>query len=187
MKKRGNPDAAPPVAPSVAAEPRPDSPVPALLAGDEPAVAAAPSESMAGVVTVEPNEAIGASSEAPASSLLENDPAVAAAPSESMAGVVTVEPNGAPIEAPASSSAEPVARAAVRVLPRRPRLRASFHYDASDALNVELTLMDDRRELIHRIPLVVAPGGAIARIFEALLGVVTQAAVSAGVFGNRER
>jgi hypothetical protein len=160
--KRENPDAAPPVAPSATAEPRPESPAPAPLAAEsvllelEPAVAAAPSESMAGVVTVEPNEAIGAPSEAPAS----------------------------------SSEAPPVARQsprAVRVLPRRPRLRASFHYDPSDALSVELTLMDERRELIHRMQLVSAPGGAIARIFEALLGVVTQAAASAGVFGNRER
>jgi hypothetical protein len=128
----------------------------------------------------------------PEPTLLENPHEPAAAPSEGTADVVTLE---APTPAPAaSSSAEPTAQPTapsppqpVRQLPRRPRLRATFHYDANDDLSVELTLMDDRRELIHRLNISPTPGGAIARICEALLGVVTQSAAAAGVFGSRER
>jgi hypothetical protein len=45
--------------------------------------------------------------------------------------------------------------------------------------------MDERRNLLHRVTLKPEPGAAIARIFEALLGVVTTAALHAGVFGTR--
>ncbi len=213
MDGQENPDAAPPVEPGTAAEPSAE-PLAAAPAPSEPvllenphAVAAAPSESMEGVVTVE--QGTSSSAAPPALELepvtvstaatlaepatLENPTAPTPAPSEGTADVVTLEAS-TPATAP-SSSAEPLQSAAtapsppqpVRVLPRRPRLRATFHYDARDELNVELTLMDDRRELIHRLSMTVTPGGAIARICEALLGVVTSAAAAAGVFGSRER
>lgn len=216
MSKQENPDAAPPIKPGTSAEPRePESLAPAapataagpvLLENPHP-VAAAPSESMVGVVTVEPGgvlqplelEAPAApvvAAEPSAPTLLENPREPEAAPAEGSVDVVTLEaPTPAPAPAPAPSSsvvqadvaAAPSPQQPVRVLPRRPRLRATFHYDARDELNVELTLMDDRRELIHRMSMAVTQGGAIARIFEALLGVVTSAAAAAGVFGSRER
>lgn len=164
MAARENPDTAPPVNSSATvAEPRPES-----LAFPPPASPAPPAAPAAPV-------------------LLENPNPPAPAPSEGTADVVTLEAS-----AP-SENAQPVAEAApaldqpLRMLPRRPRLRATFHYDARDELSVELTLMDDRRELIYRMTMTAAPGGAIARICEALLGVVTSAAAAAGVFGSRER
>lgn len=124
--------------------------------------------------------------------LLESPHEPAAPPVESMEGVVTLEQGEssssaepappAPAPAPTTISAPPPA---VRVLPRRPRLRASFHYDHEDAINVELTLMDERRDLIYRTHIKPVPGSTIARIFEALVGVVAHAAAQAGVFGTR--
>jgi hypothetical protein len=202
-----NPDAAPPVKPGQSAQPRPEYPALAptvsepVLLENEPVVLSAPSESMAGAVMIdgvresvllpesesvlEPPPVVAA-----AAVLLESEPAVVLAPSQSMAGVLTDEaPSVAAVpEAVAAAPASaPVPGQPVRVLPRRPRLRATFHYDADDAINIELTLMDDRRELIHRMALAVAPGGALARIFDALLGVVSQSATHAGVFGKTDR
>jgi len=211
MTTRENPDAAPPVNSAKLDEPtdapKPETlataPGPVLLENPRP-VAATPSESMVGVVTVDGSTRSSAAPPAlelervapavapKAPTTLENPRAPTPAPSEGTAAVVTLEAS-TPAPAASSSAAAPAQTAApsppqaVRVLPRRPRLRATFHYDARDELNVELTLMDDRRELIHRMSIVVAPGGAIARICEALLGVVTSAAAAAGVFGSRER
>jgi len=213
MTTRENPDAAPPVD---LAEPTPleasapeslaTAPEPVLLENPR-AVAVAPSESMEGAVTVERERVtieaheVGSVAELglglelePATpdaepTTLENPKPPPSAPSEGSEDVVTLE---APPAAPAASSPAPavapfVPPQPVRGLPRRARLRATFHYDAHDDLHVELTLMDDRRELIHRMAMSPTPGGAIARIFDALLGVVTQAAAAAGVFGSRER
>lgn len=210
MTTRENPDAAPPVniakPATTAAEPRESeslatAPEPVLLENPR-AVAAAPSESMEGVVTVERSlieregaapalelepvtAPIGPAPDVESTVTLENPNAPTPAPSEGTEDVITLEASPPPPPPVVSEPAAPPQ--AVRVLPRRPRLRATFHYDAGDELNVELTLMDDWRELIHRMALKPAPGGAIARIFEALLGVVTQSAAAAGVFGSRER
>ena len=222
MDQQENPDTAPPVEPDTSAEPReseslataPASTVaePVLLENPH-AVAAAPSESMEGVVTVEASEreaftietrdvgdagaVLGLEPVTTEPTLLENPNEPTPAPSEGSADVVTLEastpapsPEKPATPAPSSSSATPspaVPRVppAVRALPRRPRLRATFAYDVSDALTVELALMDERRDLIHRFAMNVQEGGAIARIFEALLGVAMQAAAAAGVFGGR--
>ncbi len=167
------------------------------------AVAAAPSESMAGVVTVEdgvasqapdfvvagltPGELVEALERVdvvPDGVLLENPNPPAPAPSElqsdagALEGASVAPSSSAPVAAQAPTLAQPV-----RQLPRRPRLRVTFHYTHEDALSCELTLMDERRELLHRMTLQPTPRGPIARIFEALLAVVGNAAVAAGVFG----
>lgn len=217
MTLRENPDAAPPVETTSERMPlaasAPDSlataPEPVLLENPR-AVAAAPSESMEGAVTVERDGTIAAlaavhravKAAAPLElepvtpdaepTTLENPKPPTPAPSEGTADVVTLEastpaPSGPTVAAAPPAAVAPSPPQAVRTVPRRPRLRTTFWYDARDDLNVELTLMDDRRELLHRMTLTVAPGGTIARICEALLGVVTSAAASAGVFGSRER
>ena len=155
---------------------------------DQPA-AAVPRESMAGARLVENDSPTvpPSSAELGAPVAEENDQPAAAVPRESMADARLVEREAPAVATPAPAPTLPAPPPAVRVLPRRPRLRATFHYDAEDRINVELTLMDERRNLIHRATLTPAPSGVIARIFEALLGVVTQAASHAGVFGSRER
>ncbi len=126
--------------------------------------------------------------------LLENPNEPTPAPSEGTASVVTLEgPSSAPAVASSSSETRtPAAPAAaqvpqaVRELPHRPRVRASFYYDQQDRMTVELVLMNERRELLHRFALHAEPEGALSRIFEALVGVATHAASEAGVFGSRK-
>lgn len=115
------------------------------------------------------------------------------APTESQEGATLTEvatlPAAAPVaEAPSSPPPAPAVPApppAVKPLPRRPRLRSTFSYNASDELELELTLMDERRNLIHRLTLTPAPGGMLWRIFETLVTIAASAATEAGVFGTK--
>lgn len=167
-----------------------------IEAAERPELATAPSEVAGDVLTAPESAAVAIP---PLVELVEpvtheNPNEAPSAPMESQAGATLIEAEAPPVAAaPAESSSPPPAPApvmpapppAVRALPRRPRLRASFFYDAGDALNVELTLMDERRELIHRMQLQPDPGSVFARIFEALVQVTVQAATTAGVFGKR--
>lgn len=154
-----------------------------------------PRQSMAGSVLVE-EPALAAAERGETSPSLppvlqENPNPPAVPPRQSMAGAVLVdEPASAADATPTESPpARPVSAppAAVRTLPRRPRLRASFHYDHTDQLQLELTLMDERRGLIHRHIVQPTGNGALARIFEALIAVAVQDAAVAGVFGETRK
>lgn len=125
----------------------------------------------------------------PIAEVVENPREPAPPPRESMAGAVLVEEEPAPPPPPASTlpPAPPSAselEAAVRSLPRRPRLRVTYSYDHADEVVAELTLMNEKRELIHRLTLSPKPGSTIAKIFEALTAVVATAARDEGVFGK---
>lgn len=128
-----------------------------------------PRESMAAAVTLEQPELEGEREEA---TTLE--PPATLSPE--------LEPAPASVEATPSTVAAPPS--AVRKLPRRPRIRASYYYDQNDQLNLELTLMDERRDLIYRTTLQPEDGGALARNFEALVAIAMRAAAKAGVFGK---
>lgn len=54
------------------------------------------------------------------------------------------------------------------MLPARPRLRASFFFEG-DAIACELTLMDERRALVHRQKVPVLPGSGLEQFHAALL------------------
>lgn len=119
----------------------------------------------------------------------ENPHEQAAPPRESMAGAVLVSEEAPPVGAstlpppPELPEARGELPQAVRSLPRRPRLRVTYSYDHNDEMVAELTLMNERRELIHRLTLSPIPGSTIAKIFEALTAVVATAARNEGVFG----
>lgn len=187
---------------SSASEPS-DEPAPSVVTLEREPPSPPPRESMAGAVTLESEarprfaQMIAASDVGDVASVLvpatqENQHAPAAAPRESMAGAVTREENVPRAEERSRTEVEGPARTveapppAVRALPSRPRLRASFQYDAEDRALVELVLMNERRELIHRFVLIAEPGGALARMFEGLVNVAVQTAAHEGVFGARK-
>jgi hypothetical protein len=141
---------------------------------------------MTGSVLVEEEATTAPPTPPAATTTLENPNPPPVPPRESMTGSVLVEESTTPAPpppptAPADTVAAPPA--ALRKLPRRPRLRASFHYDHLDQLQLELTLMDQRRDLIHRHTVQLQDGSPLARVFEALVTVAVQAAHVAGVFG----
>jgi hypothetical protein len=92
----------------------------------------------------------------------------------------------APVATSAPGTLPAAVLSAVRALPNRPRVRASFSYNHDDRMTVEVVLMNERRELLHRFAVHAEPGGALARIFEALVGVAMASAAEAGVFGARK-
>lgn len=130
-----------------------------------------PRESMAAAVTLEQPELEG-----------EREEATTLEPPATLSPELESAPTSASVEATPSTVAAPPS--AVRKLPRRPRIRASYYYDQNDKLNLELTLMDERRDLIHRTTLQPEDGGALARNFEALVAIAMRAAAKAGVFGK---
>ena len=68
----------------------------------------------------------------------------------------------------------------MKKLPAVPRLRAVWSYEG-DALVCESTLLDERRELVHRERFVIAdPGHPLAAVQALLLGATAAAGVRAG-------
>lgn len=59
----------------------------------------------------------------------------------------------------------------------RPRLRVSFWYEG-DAAVCELTLMTDRRQLVHRATLEIAPGSNLANVHAGLLAAASALAAA---------
>lgn len=64
------------------------------------------------------------------------------------------------------------------MLPARPRLRASFFFEG-DAIACELTLMDERRALVHRQKVPVLPGSGLEQFHAALLSLAATLMVGA--------
>lgn len=163
----------------------------ALQENPHPPVAA-PTQSMEGALLAGESSPVAAPSSpetipAAPGALQENPHPPAAAPSEDHSGSVLVDAAPAPAAAaappvPATPTAAELARP-VRTLPRRPRLRCTCSYDASDNMSMELTLMDEKRELIHRMTLTPSPDSPLGRIFQALVSVAAHAAAATGVFG----
>jgi len=67
-------------------------------------------------------------------------------------------------------------------LPNRPRLRASFSFNADGKLVVELTLMSNGRELVHRTAPIVTENLLTLAAHRHLLELAASDAVRAGVF-----
>ncbi len=125
----------------------------ATLENDAPPVRA-PTEP-AGVLAGEPVPARSSSVASSAPATVESDAAPARAPTQPGGVLVGEASHDAPAAAtPAASSAavasSPEAPQRVVHLPARPRLRVSYWFDGAGALKCEATLMDERRNLVHR-------------------------------------
>jgi hypothetical protein len=64
------------------------------------------------------------------------------------------------------------------MLPARPRLRASFFFEG-DAIACDLTLMNERRGLVHRQKVPVLPGSGLEQFHAALLSLAASLMVGA--------
>jgi len=95
-----------------------------------------------------------------------------------MAGAKLVD---APSSPPAISARgqTPLLQAAPQPLPSRPRLRLSYWY-TGDVLRLELVLMTEERELVHRETVEVTPGSTLENVHALLLSVAATRALHTG-------